>query len=48
VADAMIEALGSVRRSRPSTARCCCGCSKTSCYGSSQPTKLRISAPGGS
>jgi len=35
---------GSARRSRRSIARCCCGSSKTSCYGSSRPIKLRIFA----
>src|SRR4030095_9611238 len=40
--------LGSGRPSRRSIARCCCGSSKMSCYGSSRRTRLPISAPGGS
>src|SRR5262249_31709618 len=40
--------LGSGRRFRRSTARCCCGSSKMSCYGSSRPTRSPIFAPGGS
>ena len=36
--------LGSAPRSRRSIARCCCGSSKMSCYGSSRPTRLPISA----
>src|SRR5215813_1312428 len=38
----------SAPRSRRSIARCCCGCSKTSCSGSSRPTKLPTFVPGGS
>jgi hypothetical protein len=38
--------LESGRPSPRSIARCCCGSSKTSCYGSSPPTRSPISAPG--
>src|SRR5262249_43417124 len=38
----------SAPRSRRSIATCCCGFSKTSCSGSSRPTKLPTFVPGGS
>src|SRR5262249_37500582 len=40
--------LESAPPSQQSIARCSCGSSRMSCYGLSRPTKLPISAPGGS